>query len=83
MSAEQLVEKVLRSLGDSNTLDELAIDFYAKQPNGETVSDWYDIIQESGEKAKVPPAAIWQRFLAQIPITMALPLDRELRYQIQ
>ena len=83
MSAEQLVEKVLRSLGDSNTLDQLAIDFYAAQPNGETVSDWLDIIQEKGEKARVPTAAIWQRFLAQIPIAMALPLDRELRYQIQ
>ena len=77
LSPEQLVEKLLRRLDDSSTLDELARAFYAMQPEGETVSDWFDILQDSGEKAKVSLAAIWQRFLAQIPIAMSL--DRELR----
>ena len=48
-----------------------------------SVSDWFEILENSGIKAKVTQSAIWQRFLTQIPIAMALPLDRELRYQLR
>ena len=83
LTPDAFIEKILRRLDDSSTLDELAREFYSKQPSGESVSDWFEILENSGTRAQVPKAAIWQRFLNQIPIAMALPLDRELRYQIR
>ena len=83
MTPDAFVEKLLRRLDDSSTLDELEREFYSKEPTGESVSDWFEILENSGIKAKVPQSAIWQRFLTQIPIAMALPLDRELRYQLR